>query len=103
MLELHAIRYFGQRVVTGEVANAALGALALGHVANDEDRALVLRIVGGDLRGGDGDGSGLAMPRPNYHLARVLRGAQHVEFVAIALVEDGHDGPADQLFFAPRE
>ena len=53
VLELHAVRHLGQRVVTREVADAPLGALALGDVAHHEDGALVLRIVGGDLRAGD--------------------------------------------------
>ena len=47
VLELHAVRNLGQRVVAREVTDAALGALALGDVARDEDVALELRIVGG--------------------------------------------------------
>jgi hypothetical protein len=48
VLELHAVRDLGQRVVAREVADAALGALAVGDVARDEDRALELRVVAGE-------------------------------------------------------
>ncbi len=37
MLELHAVRDLGERIVAGEVADAPLGTLALGDVARDED------------------------------------------------------------------
>src|SRR6185503_19877500 len=84
VLELHAVRHLGQRLVAREITNAPLGALALGDVANHEDRALVLRIVGRDLRTGDGDRNGLAMTRLDHGLARVRRGAQHVELAALA-------------------
>ena len=103
VLELHAVRHFGQRVVAREITDAPLGAFALGDVAHHEDRALVLRIVGGDLRAGDGDRNGLAVARLHHGFARVLRGAQHVELAALAFVEDRHDAAADQLFFAPGE
>ena len=38
----------GERVVAGEIADAALGTLAVGDVARDEDVALELRVVGLD-------------------------------------------------------
>ena len=52
VLELHAVRHLGERVVARQVADAALGALAIGDVARDEDVALKLRILGRDLRAG---------------------------------------------------
>ena len=50
VLELHAIRDFRECVIAGEIADATLGALALGDVADDEDRACKLRIVSRDRR-----------------------------------------------------
>jgi hypothetical protein len=44
VLELHAVRDLRQRVVAREVADAALGALAVGDVARHEDRARELRV-----------------------------------------------------------
>ena len=72
VLELHAVRHLGQRVVAREIADAPLGALALGDVAYDEDVALELRIVGRDLRAGDRHRNGLAVPRaaPRFRACR---------------------------------
>ena len=63
VLELHAVRDFRQRVVAGEIADAPLGALAIGDVANDKDRALELRIVGRDWRARQRDRNRLAAAR----------------------------------------
>ena len=52
VMELHAVGDLGERVVAGEVADAALGALAVGDVARDEDVALELRVVAVDARAG---------------------------------------------------
>ena len=46
MLELHAVRHLGERVVARQVADAPLGALALGDVARHVDIALELRVLG---------------------------------------------------------
>ena len=45
MLELQPVRDLGQRVVARQVADPALGALAFGDVARNEDAALEARIV----------------------------------------------------------
>ena len=73
VLELHAIGDLGQRVVAGQVADAPLGALALGDVARHVDVARELRIVGRDLRAGERHRNGLAAARQHHCLARVLR------------------------------
>ena len=63
VLELHAVRNLGQRVVARQVADAPLGALALGDVARHVDLAGKLRVVGGDGRGDEGHRDGLAGAR----------------------------------------
>ena len=53
----------------------------------DEDVALELRIVARDLRAGERDRDGLAAARAHHGLARLLRGLQQVEVLALALIE----------------
>ncbi len=69
MLELHAVRNLGERVVAGEVADAALGALAVGDVARHEDAARELRVVGVDVRAGERHRNGLAAVRAQHRFA----------------------------------
>ena len=99
MLELHAVRDLGQRIVACEIADAPLGALALGDVASDEDHALELRVGARDLRTGQRDGDGLTLARAHQCLARILRSLQQIERAALRLVDDEHHALADEFFF----
>src|SRR6266704_1687204 len=45
VLKLHPVGNLRERIVAGEVADAALGALTVGNVAGDEDVALKLGLV----------------------------------------------------------
>ena len=97
MVELHPVGDLGQRVVAGEVADAALGALAVGDVAGDEDVALELRVVAVDARAGEGHRDGLPGARAHHGLAGLLRRLQQIEVLALALVEHREDAAAEQL------
>ena len=85
VLELHAVRDLGQRVVARQVADAALGALALGDVARDVDVAGELRVVGGDARAGERHRDGLAGAGAQHGLAGLARRLQQSNSRALAL------------------
>ncbi len=53
VVKLHPVRDLGERVVPGEVTDAALGAFSVRNVARDEDVALELRVVAFDARSGE--------------------------------------------------
>ena len=97
VVELHAVRQLGERVVAGEVADAALGALALGDVARHEDIALELRVVAVDARTGEGHRNGLPAARAYHGLARFLRRLQQIEAGALALLEHGDNAAAEEF------
>ena len=78
VLELHAVRDLGQRIVARQVADAALGALALGDVARDVHLAGEVGVVGGDAGGHEGHGDGLAGARAQHRLAGLARGRQRL-------------------------
>ncbi len=100
MMELHPVRDLGERVVTGQVANAALGTLTIGDVAGDEDVALELRVVALDMRSGERDRYGLSGTCPDYSLASLLRRLREIEVFTLTLIEHGHDAAAKDFFLA---
>ena len=100
MLKLHAIGDLGERVVTRQVTNAALGALALGDIARNKNTALKLRIVAGDLRAGQCHRNGLSLSRPHQRFAGFVGRLLQVKAGAFGLVENRRDAAADQFFFA---
>jgi hypothetical protein len=84
MLKLHAVRHFGERVVARQVADAPLGALALGDVARDVDVALELRVLGGDGELRHGHRNGLPAGGAQHRLARLRAPNWWVEGVRCA-------------------
>ena len=69
----------------------------------DEDVALELRIVARDLRAGERHRDGLPGARAHHGLARLVRGLQQVEVLALALVERRGDAAAEDLLFGVAE
>ncbi len=97
MLELHAIRHLGERVVARQITDAAFGPLALRDVARDVDVALKLRIFRIDRGTCHGDRYGLAAGRAQHGLARFLRGMRRVERAAMHLIDEAEQWLADQF------
>ncbi len=103
VLELHPVRHFGQRVVARQVADAALGALAVRDVAHDEDRALELRIFGCDRCARQRHRNRLAAARRDHGLPRVERRRFHRECCALVLRQQHRERPAGEIFLAVAE
>src|SRR6185437_11413541 len=89
VVELHPVRNLRQSIVTGQIADAALGPLAVRNVARDEDIALELRVIARDVGTRQGHWNGLARARADDGLARLLRSLQKVESLPLALFQDG--------------
>jgi hypothetical protein len=81
VLELHAVRDLGERVVAGEVADAPLGALAFGDVARDVDLAGERPALAVDRGGDERHRDGLAGPRAQHGLAEFARGRDRIRAV----------------------
>src|ERR1700733_10204515 len=96
-MKLHAVRQFRQCVIAGEIADAALGALAIGDVARDEYASLELRIITCDLRTCEGDRNRLAVSGAHDGFAGLLRRLVQVKSLALALIEHGADRLSDQF------
>ena len=90
VVELHAVRDLGERVVTRQIAYAAFGALAVGDVARHEDVALELRVVAVDARAGERHRDRLTTARAHHRLARLLRRLQQIEAGALPFLEHEH-------------
>ena len=103
VLELHPVRNLGEGVVAREIADAPLGPLALGDVAGNEDVALELRILGRDLRAGEGNRDRLSAARADHRLARILGRLRDREGGAFLLLEHEQDRLSDQLLLAVAE
>jgi hypothetical protein len=103
MLKLHAVRHLGERVVARQVADPALGALAIGDVAHHEDAALELRIATRDLRARERHRDRLALARAHHGLTAVVRRLLQVETLALALIQHRRDALAQDLLLAVAE
>src|ERR671910_3693373 len=97
MLELHAVRNLGERVITREIANAPFGALAIRDISRRKYVALELRVIACDLRAAQGHRNRLTLARAHRGFARLMRGLQQVEAFALALGEHRGDAAAQDL------
>ena len=100
VVELHPVGNLRERVVPGQVADAALGTLAVGDVARDEDVALELRIVRLDARARKRHRDRLSAPRTNDRLARLLSSLREIEALPLALIQHRDDAAPENLFLA---
>ena len=103
MLELEPVRDLGQRVVACEIADAPLGALALGDVARHEDAALEARVLGAHDRARQRDRDGLAGMRADGQLEHLVRRLLDVERRAILVGDDVAEFAPEQLHLRPAE
>src|SRR5450759_4268854 len=100
VVELHAVWQLRERVIAGEIANAAFGTLSIRDVAGDEDASLELRIIAGDLRTGERCGDRLAVAGPQYRFAGFLRRLLQIKSLTLALIEHRDNAFAEELLFA---
>ena len=103
MLELQAVRHLGERVVAREVADAPLGALALGDVARDEDAALEARVLGVHDGARERDRDRLARLRAHRQLEHLVRRLLDVEGRAVLVRDQEGDFTAEKLHLRPAE
>jgi serine/threonine-protein kinase len=103
VLELEPVRHLGQRVVAREVADAPLGALALGDVAGDEDAALEARVVGRHHRARERDRYRLAGLRAHRELEHLVRRLLDVECGTVLVGDQEGEVAAEQLHLRPAE
>jgi hypothetical protein len=88
MLELHAIRHFGEGIVARQIADAPFRALALGDIARDINVALELRVFRRDRGTRHGDGNGLTAGRAQHGLARFGCRVGQIEGIAVCFVNE---------------
>src|SRR5262249_41744138 len=98
MMELHPVRNLRERIVARQIADAALGALAVGDVPGDEDVALELRVVGLDPRAGERYRNRLTGAGTHHRFPCPVSGLEQVEALPLALVEYGDDASPQYLF-----
>ena len=96
VLELHAVRHLRERVESRQVADAPLGPLALGDVAQHEDPALEARVGARQLGRGDRHGDRLAVRRADDRLARLADDALRIERRAVLVGHQRHEVETDE-------